>query len=193
MSKSDATTVETLTREVAEKVKNLRSERGLSLDELATRCGVSRATLSQIETQRTNPTLAVLWKVATGLEVPFSELLGGGGGGEAVRVMPFGDTVIRSADGLLESRPLAPGRVMGAVDLYELTLAPGAVHESEAHPRGTREAVVVSSGEIEVEVAGERVRAGKRHTLTFAADVPHVYRNPTGRVARALNVIVYGR
>ena len=38
--------------------------------------GVSKATLSQIEANKTNPTIGVLWKIASGLGVPFSDLLG---------------------------------------------------------------------------------------------------------------------
>ena len=37
---------------------------------------VSRAALSQIETLKSNPSLSVLWKIAVGLRIPFSELLG---------------------------------------------------------------------------------------------------------------------
>jgi transcriptional regulator with XRE-family HTH domain len=41
--------------------------------------GVSRAALSQIETLKSNPSLSVLWKIAVGLGIPFSELLGDAG------------------------------------------------------------------------------------------------------------------
>ena len=49
-------------RRVAEGLKRFRKARGLSLDDLASKSGVSRAALSQIEGTRTNPTLSVLWK-----------------------------------------------------------------------------------------------------------------------------------
>jgi transcriptional regulator with XRE-family HTH domain len=38
-------------------VRALRKNRGYSLDDLAARSGVSRASLSQIETAKTNPTI----------------------------------------------------------------------------------------------------------------------------------------
>src|SRR5689334_1984512 len=47
---------------VAENVRTLRRSRGLSLDELARASGVSRAALSQIETNKVNPTIGLLWK-----------------------------------------------------------------------------------------------------------------------------------
>src|ERR1700760_2063654 len=63
-----------IARRVADGLKHFRKVRGLSLDDLAAKSGVSRAALSQIEGTRTNPTLSVLWKVAVGLDVPFHEL-----------------------------------------------------------------------------------------------------------------------
>ena len=38
--------------------------------------GVSRAALSQIETRKTNPTIGVIWKIASGLGIAFSDLIG---------------------------------------------------------------------------------------------------------------------
>src|SRR5216117_324575 len=65
-----------LARHVAESLRHHRKIQQLSLDDLAQRSGVSRAALSQIEGARTNPTLAVLWKIAVGLGMPFQQLLG---------------------------------------------------------------------------------------------------------------------
>lgn len=190
---SDRVDVEQLSRRVADNLRAIRSSRGFTLDELAARCGVSRGTLSQIEACRTNPTLAILWKIASGLEVPFSTLLGEEGPGDLIRVVKIADqNVIRSADGVIESRPLTPGRALGQVDLYELTLAPGAVHRSEPHSAGTMECLTVLEGEIEV-IAGDHVARGKvREALIFPADIDHAYRNPGEGPARGLNVIIYG-
>jgi DNA-binding XRE family transcriptional regulator len=50
-----------MNRRVSDALRRLRKSRGLSLDQLAVKSGVSRAALSQIEGARTNPTLSVLW------------------------------------------------------------------------------------------------------------------------------------
>ena len=97
-----------MARRVAEVLKKLRADRRLSLDDLAMRSGVSRAALSQIEGARTNPTLAVLWKIAVGLDVPFHDLLAVNEE-QAVRVLRAGDSPpLKSADGRMESRLLSP-------------------------------------------------------------------------------------
>src|SRR6266550_6247701 len=97
-----------LGRQVAESLRRLRKERGLSLDQLAAASGVSRAALSQIEGSRTNPTLSLLWKIAVGLGVPFQSLLGGDAAGRT-QVLRVGDAPpLRSTDGRMESRLLSP-------------------------------------------------------------------------------------
>src|SRR3982750_3523654 len=96
-----------LARRVAENLRERRKTRGLSLDELAAASGVSRAALSQIETQKSHPSLSVLWKIAVGLQIPFSELLGEAG--PTVNLLRRADAqVLRSADGRMESRPATP-------------------------------------------------------------------------------------
>src|SRR5579871_2488683 len=57
------------------RIHALRESMGLSLRELALRCGVSAAMLSQVERGETSPTLAVAARIATGLELRLSQLL----------------------------------------------------------------------------------------------------------------------
>src|SRR5215475_14285372 len=56
-------------------LRRLRTRQGHSLERLAKLSGVSRAMLSQIETGKSQPTLGLLWKIATALGVPFATLL----------------------------------------------------------------------------------------------------------------------
>lgn len=180
-----------LTRRVADNLRALRKQRDLSLDDLSQRSGVSRATLSQIETCKTNPTIAILWKIAAGLGVPFAGLLGEERV-EAVRVLRRADQqVLRSADGKLESRPLMPAGASPQVEFYELRLAPRAVSVSEPHARGTCESVVVLTGVLRLHVGEGVWDLAAGDAAWFEADVPHTYENP-GRVeARYLDGIVY--
>lgn len=182
-----------LTRRVADNLRALRKQRDLSLDDLAARSGVSRATLSQVETSKTNPTIAILWKIAAGLGVPFASLLGEERV-ERMRVLRRSDTqVLRSADGRLESRPLTPAGASPMVECYELRLAPRGVSPSDAHARGTCESLTVLTGTLKLHVGEQVCELAAGDSVFFEADVPHTYENP-GRVeARYLNVIIYGR
>jgi XRE family transcriptional regulator, regulator of sulfur utilization len=181
-----------LGRRVAENLRQRRKGRGLSLDDLARASGVSRAALSQIETRKTNPTVGLLWKIAVGLGVPFNDLIGEPTG--SVSILRRGAAqVLRSLDGKLESRPLAPAGSSPLVEIYELRLAARASHASEAHARGTREIVVVLSGALRMRLGEETFDLAAGDSISFPADSPHAYENPGGVEARYHNVILYER
>jgi transcriptional regulator with XRE-family HTH domain len=61
-------------------LKNLRSERRLSLDDLAARSGLSKTTLWQLERERNGSTLRTLEKLARGLGCRVEDLLPDKGG-----------------------------------------------------------------------------------------------------------------
>jgi len=165
----------------------------MSLDDLAKASGVSRAGLSQIETRKTNPTVGILWKIAVGLGLPFAELIGEPAATASV-VRKDRTQVLRSLDGQFQSRPLAPSGASPLVELYELTLNPGAVHASEAHALGTRELLVVLEGTLRLRVGADTTfDLGEGDSLSFLADVPHAYENPAPSTLRVHNVIIYGR
>lgn len=154
---------------------------------------MSRAALSQVEGGRTNPTLAVLWKIAVGLEIPFHDLLGPGSN-QSVLVLRAGDTPpLRSADGRTESRLLSPGGSSGDNEVYELKLLPKAVHRSDPHAQGTAETLVVLTGALELGVGDAKYELGAGDSVYFRADVPHYYANRSSREARCLDVIHYSR
>lgn len=182
-----------LTRRVADTVRVLRKALGYSLDDLAHRSGVSRASLSQIETAKTNPTIAILWKIAAALGVPFATLLGEEQV-ERVRVLRRGDQqVLRSADGRMESRPLMPAGASPQVEMYELRLQGRSISVSEPHAKGTTETLFVLTGTLRLRAADEVHDLAAGDTVFFHADVHHSYEN-TGRTeARYHNVITYTR
>jgi len=175
---------------VANNLREHRRRRDISLDELAQRTGVSRAGLSQIETRKTNPSIGVLWKVASGLGIPFAELIGEGR--EVVSVLRRNEAqVLRSADRKFESRPLMPASGNNQVEVYELRLAARARYSSEAHGPGTRELVIVLSGALRMIVGehSEDLEAGD--SMLFNANVAHAYENTAGSEARYHDVIIY--
>src|SRR3982750_1880936 len=66
---SSMTDTLSLNARIADRVRELRAARGLSLDALATRSGVSRSMISVIERGESSPTAVVLEKLSVGLGV----------------------------------------------------------------------------------------------------------------------------
>ena len=179
-------------RRVGDNLRRHRKSRNMSFDDLAVKSGVSRAALSHIETSQGNPTVGVLWKISMGLGIPFSELLGEAR--EDIGVLRRNESqVLRSADGKMESRPLTPAGAAPWAELYELRLAPRAVHVSEAHAPGTREILVVLSGALRLRVGEVSHDLAAGDSVSFAADKAHVYENPGTSESRYHDVILYDR
>lgn len=60
---------------LAARIQALRNERGWTLDDLASKSGLSRATCSRIERAETSPTAAQLGRLCTALQLTLSQLL----------------------------------------------------------------------------------------------------------------------
>jgi transcriptional regulator with XRE-family HTH domain len=183
--------MDVINQQVAERLRRLRTDAGLSLEQLADRSGVSRAMLSQIETLKANPTIAMLWKVAQGLEVSFAELLGPEPAPTTRLARAAGAKYLYSDDRSFRSRPLL-ARVPGhRIEIYELRLAARRKHVADPHPPGTREQIIVTAGQLALTVNEETYELDAGDTLLFPADRDHTYQ-ARGRAAfNGLSVILY--
>lgn len=171
----------------------LRQARGLSLDELSRQAGVSKSMLSQIERHQANPTVAVVWRLASALGIGIAELLG-----DERPVAPLLATVaahatptLASPDGKCELRILGPIELAGQFEWYALTLQPGGTLASQAHEPGSREHLTVHSGALDVKAGAETARLRHGETARYAVDVPHSIHNPGRTVAQAWLVVLH--
>jgi transcriptional regulator with XRE-family HTH domain len=176
---------------VAGNLKRLRAERDLTLDQLSEASGVSRAMLNQIETGKSVPTIATLWKVAAGLHLPFQQLIAVEAGPKSVVLRRKDAKVLANAEGSFSSRALFPfDGGPRTSEFYELSIAPGGTERAAPHARGTREQLVVVKGRAAVEIAGVRHELAERDAIGFDADVPHAYLNPDARREALLYLVM---
>ncbi|MDP1691790.1 MAG: XRE family transcriptional regulator [Burkholderiaceae bacterium] len=171
----------------------LRQGRGLSLAELSRLAGVSKSMLSQIERYQANPTVAVVWRLATALGVGVGELLG-----EERRAAPLLATLpvhatptLASLDGQCELRILGPIELAGQLEWYALTVQPGGTLASQPHEPGSREHLSVQAGALDVQAGGESARVRRGETARYAVDVAHSIHNPGRTVAQAWLVVLH--
>jgi transcriptional regulator with XRE-family HTH domain len=164
---------------LATNLRRLRIARRLSLSELARATGMSKATLSGVESGRSNPTIETLAALAGALRVSLRELL---------EEPPLDDVRIVRAG----RDPRSPARALDrladdSVEVTERAWGPRQINEPEPGPAGSRAGVYVLEGKL---IAGpvERItELGAGDYASFPIDVPHVYE--TGRApARALVV-----
>lgn len=60
---------------LGERVRHIRSQKGMTLEAVGLRAGLARSTLSKIENDQMSPTFDVLQRLATGLGIDMDELL----------------------------------------------------------------------------------------------------------------------
>lgn len=169
---------------LARRIRAWREEAGLSLAELAARSGVARSTIHKIETLQMVPTIAVLLRVARGLDRSPAELVSDEEPDRVVAVLPAGGRqVLGSASGVMVER-LSGDLTDPQLEAWRVVLAPG--HGSGEVPLDYdgEELLVGEEGELEVEVQGERIRIGPGDVLHLKASLPHRWRNGGRRPAQ---------
>ncbi|MEU7892581.1 XRE family transcriptional regulator [Nonomuraea sp. NPDC049152] len=178
---------ETITAAIATNVRAQRAHRGLTLDALAARSGVSRGMLVQVEQGRTNPSITTLVRIADALGVSVARLV------EVsetplVRVVPPGDIVtFRQGEG--SARLLVGTDAPAILELWDWRLAPGEHHDGDAHPPGTREMLTVLQGELTLTVYGKSHVVQVDGAVVLTADRPHRYANQGEEELRFVMVV----
>lgn len=157
------------------RIRSKRGRRGLSLEELAARAGVSRSMLSDVERGAKLPTVLVLDRIATGLDTSIARLLGEE---RAARVIVLRrdeqDTAVDPSG--WERRILSP--VLPGVE-FELmrTTIPAGVDAGvfQPHAPGSREYLAMERGTLHLTLDGERhvLRAGD--SIYYAGDCEHAF------------------
>ena len=175
-----------LTERIAGRVRELRAGLGLSLDELASRCGVSRSMISLIERGRSSPTAVLLEKLAVGLNVSLASLFDPPNGSASPLSRRADQLQWRDpASGYLR-RNVSPGGADSPLHIVEVEFPAGARVAYDTGPRQPRQwqQVWVLQGCIELSLGPECHRLETGDCLAMVLDRPITYHNPTPEPAR---------
>lgn len=182
MPEQDPTTIldaaEHATSQLGPRLVKARKDAGLTLDALARASGVSKGTLSQIEQNKANPSITVLYRVAMALSVPISALVEDPARAVHFEVVPAGESSRKFFTNQPCSGHLLNPRWMDRdLEFYEMNFPVGGHLVSQPHHPNTREMLTVLSGSIEVR-AGEKVATLEPgDTAHYSADIAHQIAN----------------
>lgn len=185
---ADETTVDAELARVARRIRAWRDEAGLTLAQLAERSGVAPSTIHKVETHQMVPSVAVLLKIARGLDRSPSELVSEGAPHARVAYLPDGQ---RRTLGNL--RAIAVERLSGdladpEVEVWRVGLDPGRGSGDAPLEYPGEELVACEDGEVTVEVDGESYRLEPGDVIHFKASLPHSWHNEGAARARLLVV-----
>jgi len=158
-------------------IMNFRKRKNMSMDALSKRSGVSKSMLSQIEQEKTNPTVVTVWKIARALDVPVEELLQTSGDSR-VEVLRRDDApVIFPDDRSCIIRVNSPIHMADNLELYHMTFKPYGKLSSQPHFPNSEEFLTVISGQFKVSSGNNSSILNEGDTGRYRADINHCIEN----------------
>jgi XRE family transcriptional regulator, regulator of sulfur utilization len=175
---------------IGQRLKRIRTEKGLSLDAVSELTGVSKPMLAQIERAMSNPTVSTLWKIAEGLKVPFTAFIEETE--EDVKLVLKEDiTPIKEANDRYEVYSVFPMNNGRPFEIYEINLLSGCDYLAGPHTPHVEEYIWVTKGTIKMECNDTIFELAQGTGMRFIADRPHRYINDKNTDALIMMVIYY--
>ena len=173
------TLVEAATAErLGGRIRELRQQRKLSLEALATRSGVSRAMLSKLERGENNPTLVVAVKIAKALGVTLSQLIGVEEQQRVVVIRRDQRMVFRDPETGFERELLSPTFEGKGIEFVRHVIPEGSTSGTvPSHGRGSHKYLVVEQGKLKVTLDMTEYCLEQGDAFYFDADVRQRFDN----------------
>lgn len=180
-----------LSQALGRRIRNLRQERSLTLDDVAARSGCSLGSLSQIERGNGNPSFNTLVKISHALDISVARLL---------ETSTTQSPVVRKGERRRLDRAAVAGgngtiyellvpNLDGALEVLYLEVEPGTSTEATPFVHEGEEVGFILEGTHEVHLNGEAHVLHDGDSIAYKSTIPHWYRNPGPGVAKAIWII----
>jgi transcriptional regulator with XRE-family HTH domain len=175
---------------LAQRLRELRMERSWSLEELATKSGVSRATLSRIENNEVSPTAAVLGRLCGAFALTLSRLLAYVESDLPALVPRQAQPVWIDPETGFRRRSISPPSPDFECELLQCELPVGAQIDYPLPPRpGLEHHLYLESGALELNIEGSNHSLSPGDCLRYRLHGASSFRVPHRRSARYFLVI----
>lgn len=176
--------------ELAQRIKARRLEKRLTLEEVASRTGLTRSWLSKVENFRVTPSLPALGQIAAALETPVASLFEGLDAHPRLVIVRRDERQVVQRDqpsSHTRYESLAFKRPDRKMDPFLLTVPPDEI-KRPALPHEGEEFLLVISGRIDFEYDGELTKLQAGDSLYFDASAKHRLINRYKKPAEVLCV-----
>lgn len=162
--------------ELGERLKEIRTAMGYSLEQVSSLTGVSKTMLSQIESAKSIPTIATVCKIANGLKIKVDSLLSSRKTCfDVIRIRDLTPTM--DDDGRILMYCIFPFSPTSGFEVYYCVYKPGCDYTSESHVNGKSEYLTVFQGELEVVINNKSYILKTGESIEFDATAKHRYIN----------------
>jgi transcriptional regulator with XRE-family HTH domain len=174
-------------------VRRLRTERGISLRELARQTDFSASFMSQVENGQVSPSISSMEKIATALGVTMGEFFAAAAQGE-------GGLIVRAADraalgswwSSAEIEALSPMKPSQRLEPVLITLKPGGRSGKHPYPHPREEFAFVVEGKIDLTLGPQKHALEAGDAVMILPKELRLWENPNALPARVLVVSVRG-
>ena len=165
--------------QVGPRLRQVRAHRGMTLTEVAARTGISKSTLSRLESGQRRPSLELLLPLTKTYRVPLDDLVG---------APDVGDPRIRLKPHTRNGRTVIPlSRQPGGVQAWKI-LVPTSKATPELTTHEGYEWLYVLSGQLRVLIAEHDVVLGVGEVAEFDTRVPHWFGSTGEQPVEVLSV-----
>jgi transcriptional regulator with XRE-family HTH domain len=165
---------------VGEKIKEIRTNKGMSLKDVSQKSGISEEILANIEDQMVSPPLGNIIRLAKVFDVSVGEFFGESSDS------PF--CIVRSDDRKTISRfASTDGKSYGysyealgqqkknrQMEPFLVTLTPAEVHQSDPNQHVGEEFIFVLEGKVEVKLADNTDVLNPGDSIYYDSNLPHI-------------------
>jgi transcriptional regulator with XRE-family HTH domain len=166
--------------DVGPRLKRLRAQRSVTLADLAETTGISKSTLSRLETGQRKPSLELLLPLAQAYNVPLDELVG---------APEVGDPRVRLKPRVVNGRTVVPlTRRPGGVQAWKIVI-PTTKSQVELKTHEGYEWLYVISGRLRVVIGEHDLVLGPGEVAEFDTRVPHWFGTDGGTPCEVLSIL----
>ena len=165
---------------IGERIRTLRTEQNLTLDELASSSGVSRAMISRIERGEASPTAQLLAKLCSALSTTLSALFAFDTKEASPLAKRADQRLWRDPESGYMRRSVSPDGLGSPVDIVEVEFPPGArvVFERQPSDRGITQHLWLFSGRLELTTESGSHSLEPGDCLFMGLGAGHIFDNP---------------
>lgn len=170
--------------DVGPRLKQVRTDRGVTLADLAEVTGISKSTLSRLESGQRKPSLELLLPIAQAHQVPLDELVGAPEVGDPrVRIVP---RRVRQRDGnYMTVLPLT--RQPGRLHAYKMIIE-GRRSDHEQVTHEGYEWLYILSGQLQVLLGDKDIVLRPGEAAEFDTRLPHWFGSADGLPVEILSI-----
>ena len=177
-----------LANNLAQSLIDLRGRRNLTQSTLAKMVDLPRSTIANLESGQGNPSLVILAKLSSALQIPIDQLLSPQ---ESVcTLMKASETPVHErTHGNVKIYKILPDN-LPTTNIERIEVAPGHLMKGMPHAPGTKEYFHCIAGEFTIKVSGVSYMVKKGDTLAFPGQASHHYFNDGKTIAIGFSVVI---